>query len=989
MNGLLLCYTHGDFDRKTIEAHSTKNTTAVSHYAHYNEDTTSQRYQHPYCYVMKFSETKNLTDFEFLSGINRAYLESVYQEVTGDATAQDLSQETQQWQAIFASLSDIATFDILPGTSSATSAAASGSRIWFENTAHKQANVQKLIMAFRALGHLLADVDPIGVMPRGNADEAQPRQYGLSDQDMDTEFDVGDMADGRRKTLRQILDYLHQVYCGPIGYEIRYLTDITQRAWLMERAESVPIRKPLPDAERIELLDRLTAAEGLEKYLHSRYVGQKRFSLEGGEALIPMLSDLIQQFGAQGVKEVVIGMAHRGRLNVLVNILGKAPKDLFSEFDGEYTTEDANTKTGDVKYHQGASSDIQTPGGIVHVALAFNPSHLEIISPVVEGSVRARQERRKDSDRKQVIPVLIHGDAAFAGQGVVMETLSMANTRGFSTGGTVHIIINNQIGFTTNTLDARSTLYCTEVAKLVQAPIFHINGDDADAVNYATRLALEFRMKFGGDVVLDIVCYRRHGHNEADEPAITQPIMYGKIKKHKTPRQIYAEKLISQGVISEQTAQQMVEQYRSHLDQGNIVAGQLINPNKALITLDWTPYMGDDWREQVDTRIAHNHLIRLAQTLSQLPDDFVAHKRVQVVLEDRVLMAKGEKAMDWGCAELLAYASLLDQNYQVRLSGQDAGRGTFSHRHATLHDQSQPRTHIPLQYITDSTSDFLVINSLLSEEAVLGFEFGYSTTEPRTLVIWEAQFGDFVNGAQVVIDQFISSGQAKWMRVCSLVLFLPHGMEGQGPEHSSARLERFLQLCAEHNMQVCVPTTPAQIFHMLRRQMLRSFRRPLIVMTPKSLLRHKLAVSTPADLVDGQFYSVIGETDALDDTEIKKLVICCGKIYYDILEQRRAREQKNVAVIRLEQIHPFPSEALRAEIGKYTQAKQVVWCQEEPKNQGCWYQISHYLGKMIADGQTLSYVGREGSPSPAVGYYKLHVKQQKQIVDDVLAVSEA
>lgn len=937
---------------------------------------------------MKPRDTKKLTHLEFLSAANRSYLESIYQETVGhkpeEGTAEHASDEAQQWQSIFSSLPDIDT-DI---NQSGMSPGESGSHVWLERNAHKQASVQKLIMAFRSLGHLLADVDPIGVMPRGDSGEVQPSQYDLGDNDLDTVFDVGDMAEGGRKTLREIIEFLHQVYCGPIGYEIRYLTNIDQRAWLMQQIESVPVRKPLPAAQRIELLDRLTAAEGLEKYLHTKYVGQKRFSLEGGDALIPMLSELIQQFGAQDVKEIVIGMAHRGRLNVLVNILGKAPKDLFSEFEGDYQTEDANTNTGDVKYHQGASSDIKTAGGIVHVALSFNPSHLEIIGPVVEGSVRARQERRKDSARKQVIPIIIHGDAAFAGQGVVMETFNMANTRGFSTGGTVHIIINNQIGFTTNTLDARSTLYCTEVAKLVQAPIFHVNGDHADAINYATRLAMEYRMKFGGDVVLDMVCYRRHGHNEADEPAITQPIMYSKIRKHKTPRQIYAEKLIAQKVISAPQANQMVQQYRARLDEGHVVAGQVIDPNKSLITLDWKPFLGDDWREQVDTRVDHDNLIRLAQILSKSPQDFVAHKRVQAILDERVAMAKGEQDMDWGCAELLAYATLLAQNYQVRLSGQDAGRGTFSHRHATLHDQSRARTHIPLQYVTRSPSDFLVINSLLSEEAVLGFEFGYSTTEPRALVIWEAQFGDFVNGAQVVIDQFISSGQAKWMRVCSLVLFLPHGMEGQGPEHSSARLERFLQLCAEHNMQVCVPTTPAQMFHMLRRQMLRSFRRPLIVMTPKSLLRHKLAVSTPSDLVAGKFHPVLGEIDSLNNRKVKKLIICCGKVYYDILQQRRLQKQtskqKNIAIIRIEQVHPFPLDELATEIEKYAQAESVVWCQEEPQNQGCWYQINHYLNRVINPRQTLHYVGRASSPSPAVGYYKLHVKQQQQIVTEAL-----
>ncbi len=924
---------------------------------------------------MTASDSKKI-DPGFLNGGNMAYLESVYQEATTVGPDAIVIEEVKQWGAVFSSL---------PETASVGNARSQGgSRAWLENSAYKQSQVAKLIMAYRSLGHLLANVDPIGVMPRGDTREIEIDQYGLSQRDLDTEFDVGRMGEGGRMSLRKILDFLREVYCGSIGYEIRYLNALEQRVWLRQQVENESTGAPYPHTQRIAILDKLIAAEGLEKYLHTRYVGQKRFSLEGGDSLIPMLSELIQQFGNQGVKEIVIGMAHRGRLNVLVNILGKAPKDLFSEFEGEYETENADTETGDVKYHQGASSDIQTPGGNVHVALSFNPSHLEIIGPVVEGSVRARQERRKDSDRKQVIPIIIHGDAAFAGQGVVMETFNMASTRGFSVGGTVHIIVNNQIGFTTNTLDARSTLYCTEVAKLVQAPIFHINGDDADAVIYATRLAVAYRMKFGSDVVLDMVCYRRHGHNEADEPAVTQPMMYGKIKQHKTTRQIYAQKLIGEEVISESKANQMMQAYRDRLDQGHVVAGQVIDPNKALLTIDWKPYFGTDWREPVHTGVAHDSLIRLAQTLAESPDDFAVHDRVAGILQNRIAMAKGEQDMDWGCAELLAYASLLEQDYQVRLSGQDVGRGTFSHRHATLHDQSRAGTFIPLQYVTKNPSDFLVVNSLLSEEAVLGFEYGYSTTQPRTLVIWEAQFGDFVNGAQVVIDQFISSGQAKWSRICSLVLLLPHGMEGQGPEHSSARIERFLQLCAEHNMQVCVPTTPAQMFHLLRRQMIRSFRRPLIVMTPKSLLRHKLAVSRPEELVHGKFHPVLAEVDALQIDEIKKLIVCSGKVYFDILQQRRARKVKNAALIRLEQIHPFPQRELREQIEKYAHAATVVWCQEEPKNQGCWYQISYYLRKMLNNGQTLEYVGREGSPSPAVGYYKLHVKQQQQIVDEVL-----
>ncbi len=914
-------------------------------------------------------------DYSFLNAGNLTYLESLDRSMQASHTDGDL----QQWQEVFSAL---------PATPLARQNSASGSTHFVASVVHKQAKVSKLIMAYRALGHLLADVDPIGVMRRGDTKEIEIEQYDLNEGDLDSQFDVGTMARGGSMTLRHILEFLRNVYCRSIGYEIRYINDLQERRWLLAQVETGSCGQTYADALRLEVLEKLTAAEGLEKYLHNKYVGQKRFSLEGGDSLIPMLSDLIQQFGSQGVKEVVIGMAHRGRLNVLVNILGKSPTELFSEFEGEYETADADTNTGDVKYHQGVSSDIQTAGGNVHVALSFNPSHLEIISPVVEGSVRARQERRKDTERKQVVPIVVHGDAAFAGQGVVMETLNMASTRGFSTGGTVHIIINNQIGFTTNTLDARSTLYCTEVAKLVQAPILHINGDDPDAVIYATRMAIDYRMKFGGDVVLDLVCYRRHGHNEADEPSITQPIMYSKIKKHKTTRQIYADKLQQSGVISASAASDMVQQYRDRLDAGQVVAGQVIDSNKALKTLDWSPYEGSDWRDPVETGVAENTLVELAEALTHHPHDFVVHKRVSAILTDRVAMAKGEKEMDWGCAELLSYATLIKQGYQVRLSGQDAGRGTFSHRHATLHDQSQARIHIPLQHITEDTGNFLVINSLLSEEAVLGFEYGYSTTEPRTLVIWEGQFGDFVNGAQVVIDQFISSGQAKWNRICSLTMFLPHGQEGQGPEHSSARLERFLQLCAEHNMQVCIPTTPAQMFHLLRRQMMRAYRSPLIIMTPKSLLRHKLSVSSPADLAGGQFNPVIAEIDELDSAKIKKVVICSGKVYFDILEQRRAQKITDVAVIRLEQVHPFPGKELKAILKAYRHVKQFAWCQEEPKNQGCWYQIRYYLDKRLKKGQKLSYVGREGSPSPAVGYYKLHIEQQQTVVREALNVVE-
>ncbi len=920
-------------------------------------------------------------DLAFLNGGNLNYLEALYQESLNGAD--DSADSQALWNEIN---------DLLPTTQSALNAAApaGGSQQWLETASHKQGQVSKLIMGYRALGHLLANIDPIDTMPRGDARELELEQYDLNDADLDTEFDTGDLAGGGRKTLREILEYLRATYCGPIAYEIRYLTSLEQRDWLMSHVETDPVRLPLNNEEKVNILTKLTAAEGLEKYLHTKYVGQKRFSLEGGDTLIPMLSDLIQQFGKQDVKEVIFGMAHRGRLNVLVNILGKAPAELFSEFEGAYETEDEDTQTGDVKYHQGASSDIQTDGGNVHVALSFNPSHLEIINPVVEGSARARQERRQDINRREVVPVLMHGDAAFAGQGVVMETLNMSRTRGYSTGGTVHIIINNQIGFTTNTLDARSTLYCTEVAKLVQAPILHVNGDDPEAVIQAARVAMAYRMQFAGDVVIDLVCYRRHGHNEADEPSITQPVMYSKIKKHRTPREIYAEKLIAEEVVTAAEVKNLVETYRDQLDAGHVVAGQVIDPNKGLRMVDWESHLSKEWDTETKTSLTSERLGRLGDQFVAVPDEFSVHPRVKKVLEDRKAMVAGKKPMDWGCAELLAYGSLLQEDFKVRLSGQDAGRGTFSHRHATLHDQVHARTHVPLQYITANPSDFLVINSLLSEEAVLGFEYGYATTEPKTLVIWEGQFGDFVNGAQVVIDQFISSGEAKWSRVCGLTMFLPHGMEGQGPEHSSARLERFLQLCAENNMQVCVPTTPAQMFHMLRRQMIRPLRRPLIVMTPKSLLRHKLSVSTVSDLTEGKFQTVIGEIDAIKPENVKRVVICSGKVYYDLLEERRLKNIDDVAILRLEQLHPFPKHYLKAELDKYTAASQIVWCQEEPKNQGSWYQISYYL-RMLRNKslkQKLKYIGREGSPSPAVGYYKLHVEQQRKLVLEALTTSK-
>jgi 2-oxoglutarate dehydrogenase E1 component len=726
-------------------------------------------------------------------------------------------------------------------------------------------------------------------------------------------------------------------------------------------------------------------AEGLERYLATKYPAQKRFSLEGGDSLIPLLHDLIQHCGGgHTVEDVVIGMAHRGRLNVLVNVLGKSPADLFTEFEGQYDLKTLKG-SGDVKYHKGYSADLRTAGGNVHVALAFNPSHLEIVGPVVEGSVRARQERRGDERGDKVMAVLLHGDAAFAGQGVVMETLQLSQARGFYTGGTVHIVINNQVGFTiSDPRDARSTLYCSDVAKMIEAPILHVNGDDPEAVVFAARLALEYRMKFHKDVVIDLVCYRRLGHNEADEPAATQPMMYRVIRGKQTPRQLYAQRLVADGVLGADQAEAMTEEYRRGLDEGKPQVRQSLGLIGNKHTIDWSKYADVDWTEPVHTGVKLELLRALGERTTTFPEGLELHRQVARVVEDRRKMAAGELSVDWGFAEICAYASLLDQGIGIRITGQDSARGTFFHRHAVGHCQETGATYVPLEHVKPEQPRFSVIDSLLSEEAVMGFEYGYSTTDPNSLVIWEAQFGDFANGAQVVIDQFISSGEAKWGRICGLTLFLPHGYEGQGPEHSSARLERFLQLCAENNMQVCVPSTPAQMFHMLRRQMLRDFRKPLIVMTPKSLLRHKLSVSELPELAGGRFMNVIDEIDDLQAGQVRRVVFCSGRVYFDLLEARRADEAREVAIVRLEQLYPFPTDEYAAVLRRYPNASEVVWCQEEPQNQGAWYQIRHRLQEPLTARQELLYAGRAPSAAPATGIPQLHSSQQRGLVGAAL-----
>ncbi len=853
------------------------------------------------------------------------------------------------------------------------------------SVARKQVHVQSIIAAYRFLGNRWANLDPLQRRERPTIPELEPAFYDLTEADMDTVFSASNTYFGpEQMTLREIVQALRETYCGSIGAEYMFVSDPAQKRWVQQKLESIRATPAFSAEHKKEILGRLTAAEGLERYLHTKYVGQKRFSLEGSESFIASMDELVQRAGSSGVQEIVIGMAHRGRLNVLVNILGKMPQDLFAEFEGKVASD---LPGGDVKYHNGFSSDISTPGGPVHLSLAFNPSHLEIVNPVVEGSVRARQERRGDREGDTVLPVLVHGDAAFAGQGVVMETLNLAQTRGYGTGGTVHVVINNQIGFTTSDpRDTRSTLYCTDVVKMIEAPVFHVNGDDPEAVVLVTQLAMDFRQEFNSDVVIDIVCFRRLGHNEQDTPAVTQPLMYTKISQHPGVRKVYADKLITQGTLNADQPDEMLKEFRAAMDEGRGTSDPVLTNYKSKFAVDWSTFLNRKWTDNADTAVPLAELKRLADRITTIPSNFKLHPLVEKVVADRRMMGEGKVPLDWGMAEHLAYATLLSSGYAVRITGQDTARGTFSHRHAVLHDQNREKfdegSYTPLENVSEGQAPFTVIDSVLSEEACLAFEYGYSSAEPNALVIWEAQFGDFVNGAQVVVDQFISSGEVKWGRQSGLTLMLPHGYEGQGPEHSSARLERFLQLAADNNMQVVQPTSAAQIFHLLRRQMIRLFRKPLVIMTPKSLLRAKDATSDLAELSKGEFRTVIGETDAsIDVKKVKRIIGCSGKVYYDLVNARREREEKDVAIFRIEQLYPFPHKAMIAELKRYPALTEVVWCQDEPANQGPWFYVQHHVLENMTDGQKLAYAGRSASASPAVGYYAKHSEQQKALIE--------
>jgi 2-oxoglutarate dehydrogenase E1 component len=922
-----------------------------------------------------------------LYGSNAPYVEELYEQYLADPNSVDPS-----WRAVFdawqkggavkdvAHSQVIASFENLSRAPQATQAATAA-------TDDKNLKVLQYIRAHRVLGSRYSQLDPLKRLERTPVPELELSYYGLTEADMDREFSPGSWqgAKGQMK-LRDIVAAVKRTYCGTIGIEYMYISNTDEKRWIQRKFEGTQSTPVFSAEDKRRILERLTASETLERYLHTRYVGQKRFSGEGGETMIPMLDTIIENTGAHGAKEVVIGMAHRARLNVLVNNLGKIPADLFSEFEGKHAHELAS---GDVKYHQGFSSDIKTAGGTVHLTLAFNPSHLEIVNPVVEGSVRARQHRRGDRAGDQVLPLLIHGDAAFAGQGVVMETLALSQTRGYKTGGTVHLVVNNQIGFTTSdTRDARSSLYCTDISKMIEAPVFHVNGDDPEAAVFVAAIAEEYRHTFHKDVVVDLVCFRRLGHNEQDEPFVTQPLMYKKIAQHPGTRKLYADKLEREGVITNGTADELVTSVRAALDAGKGTNPKILYGLKSALQIDWAPYIGVDWRQPAETAVPMPKLKELAKRLTDIPANFKLHPSVERLLAARRDMGEGKLPLDWGMAENLAYASLVDEGHPVRMSGQDAGRGTFAHRHAVLHDQNREKwdagVYIPLQNIKQGQGDFVVIDSLLSEEAVLGFEYGYSTAQPFELVIWEAQFGDFVNGAQVVIDQFITSGEAKWGRMCGLTMYLPHGFEGQGPEHSSARLERFMQLCAEHNIQVCVPSNAAQFFHMIRRQVERPMRKPLIVMTPKSLLRKKEASSPIADLANGGFQVIIPETEKLAAKKVKRVVFCAGKVYYDLASERAKRSIDDVAIVRIEQLYPFPHEEFQAQIEAYPNARSIVWAQEEPANQGAWHSIQHYLLRHLRPDQQLSYAGRDSAASPAVGYLQLHSEQQKALVEQAL-----
>jgi 2-oxoglutarate dehydrogenase E1 component len=958
----------------------------------------------------------------FLFGANAPFIEELYARYLGDPNAVD-----SEWRTFFEALGEhkesvlaevrgaswapngahiigAVDPDSLPapanrnvkGNGGAVAAALAGkSEEDIRAAAWDTQRAWLLIRSYRIRGHLEADLDPLRLLKPTPHRDLDPATYGFGDNDWDRPILIfGTLGLGESATLRQIMDRLRKTYCGKIGVEYMHIADPDQRVWIQERIEHIENQTEFTVEGRRTILERVVEGEGLERYLGVKFVGTKRFGLDGGESLIPAIEQILKRGGQLGIRDVVIGMPHRGRLNTLVHILHKSYMALFSEFQGRSSLPEEMRGSGDVKYHLGASADREFDGTTIHVSLSPNPSHLEAVDPVVLGKARAKQDQRGDTERGQVMAILMHGDAAFAGQGLVAESLDLSDLAGYRIGGTIHFVVNNQIGFTTLPTAARSGPYCTEVAKIVQAPILHVNGDDPEAVVHVARIATEFRQRFKRDIVIDMFCYRRHGHNESDEPMFTQPLMYKQIAGHKTVKEVYAARLEAEGVVTGAEVQKLDAELREKLDKALEAAGHY-KPNKA----DWlegqwaglTPAPGEEDRKGV-TAVETEQLLSVGRAISEVPKNFDVNRKIARQLQEKRKTIETGKDIDWATGEALAWGTLLAEGTPVRLSGQDSGRGTFSQRHSVLVDQTTDAKYVPLNHVAEIQAHFEVIDSPLNEAGVLGFEYGYSSAEPNALVMWEAQFGDFANGAQVIIDQFISSGESKWLRMNGLVMLLPHGYEGQGPEHSSARLERYLQLSGEDNWQVIVPTTPANYFHALRRQMRRSFRKPLIVMTPKSLLRHKDAVSTLTDFAPGtSFKRILTEIDAIPDAaKVRRLILCSGKVYFDLLAERRKRKLEEIAILRVEQLYPFPFSSLRVELLQYPNA-EVVWCQEEPENMGAWTFVDRRIERALTGLGVKAarpiYIGRSEAASPATGSARNHVKEQAELVDRALTLA--
>ncbi|MBV52843.1 MAG: 2-oxoglutarate dehydrogenase E1 component [Coxiellaceae bacterium] len=933
--------------------------------------------------VKKVRSQKEFDQSSFLSGEND-YMESLYEDFL-----QDPSSVTNEWRQYFDSIGSSAVPDVSHQTirENLIRSARHSLPVMVSDASEGQERVDALIRAFRHYGHFQANLDPLGLNAYYKPDPRLTLEYhNLGHVNSSQTYLSRGVLPGEEASLSAIFSALQQIYCQSVGVELMHIDSEAEQQWLLNKIEDPNLQAGFEDEQSVEILDALSVAEGFEKYLDVKYPGQKRFSIEGLETVIPMLNDLANQAKKGGFEEVKIGMAHRGRLNVLVNVLGQPPQSLYQIFDGNI---DHGNLSGDVKYHQGYSSDVVTPSGPIHFSMMFNPSHLEFVNPVAMGAARAKQDcfnHKVQTD--YALLVLLHGDAAFVGQGIVTESLNMSKTRAYDIGGTIHIITNNQVGFTThNPHDSRSSFYCTGPAKSIEAPIFHVNADDPVMAVKIMRLALEYRLKFEKDVVVDLIGFRRHGHQEVDEPRVTQPLMYHAVDRHPGVRALFADSLMKKQIVSQAALDQKHDAIRERLDHGESMVQTVPNRSSNDFEINWAPYFHQDWSVFADTTVIEEDLQDLGKRLSTVPENCDLHRNVKKILLARQKMAQGEMMLDWGMAETLAYATLLKDGFGVRLVGEDARRGTFFHRHATLFDQHTGTEHTPLAQIAKQyNTPFTNCDSVLSETGALGFEYGYSMTNPKTLVLWEAQFGDFANVAQVIIDQFIASAWQKWQRLSGLVMLLPHGYEGMGPEHSSARLERYLQLAAQENIQVCVPTTPAQIFHLLRRQMIRSYRVPLIVMTPKSLLRHKLAVSPLEDLSHSQFCPVLSEIDDIDSSCVTRVIACSGKVYYELLEKRREHQLNHIAIIRIEQLYPFPYDAVKTILASYSNATELEWCQEEPKNQGAWFLIRSRLEKFLPSSMHLMYSCRVPMAAPSAGHTSMFKKHQAEVISRALSL---